>query len=57
MMAIIGVKSSMPNLGKMRRRGARSGSVTRNKMIVSVFAGPGENQDRIALRTIAMVST
>ena len=57
MMATIGLKSNGPALGIMRRRGARSGSVTRYRIIASLFLGHGENQDRIALNTIARVST
>ncbi len=56
-MAAIGVKSNMPILGIIRRRGDRIGSVIRYRMIVSLFVGLGENQDRIARNTIAQVST
>jgi len=47
----------MPILGIIRRRGARSGSVTRYRTIASVFVGLGENQDKIALKIIAKLST
>ncbi len=57
MMATDGAKSSTPTLGIIRRRGARSGSVTRYKIIVRILVGLGENQDRIALKNIARVST
>lgn len=56
-MATSGVKSNMPTLGIMRRRGARSGSVTLFRITASMFVGLGENQDRIARSIIAMVST
>lgn len=56
-MATSGVKSNMPTLGIMRRRGARSGSVTRNRIAASMFVGLGENQDRIARNIMAKVST
>lgn len=55
-MATIGVKSNMPILGMMRRRGARIGSVIFSRRIDRVF-GLVRNQDRIILRKIAMVST
>ena len=55
-MATSGVKSNMPALGMMRRRGARIGSVILSRMIVSVF-GLVTNQDRITLIKIAKVST
>ena len=55
-MATSGVKSNMPALGMMRRRGDRIGSVILSRIMVSVF-GLGENQDRIALRKMARVST
>ena len=51
-MAASGVKSNMPVLGMMRRRGARIGSVILSSNIVTVF-GLGENQDIIALMRIA----
>ena len=56
MMAAIGVKSNMPVLGMMRRSGARIGSVILYRIMVSVF-GLGENQERIALKKMAKVST
>ena len=56
MIATSGVKSNTPVLGMMRRRGDRIGSVILSRIVVSVF-GLGENQDRIALRKITMVST
>ena len=56
-MATSGEKSSTPNVGIMRRSGDRIGSVIRNKMAVSIFVVPGENQERIARRTMATVST
>jgi len=56
MMAASGVKSNMPVLGMMRRSGARTGSVILSRIMVSIF-GLGENQERIALRKIARVST
>ena len=57
MIATSGVKSNMPALGMMRRRGARIGSVNRLRIITSLFVGLSENQDRIARRMMAMVST
>jgi len=57
MMAAIGVKSNMPILGIIRRRGDRIGSVIRYRMIASLFVGLNENQDMIARSTIAQVST
>ncbi len=56
-MATSGVKSTIPIRGIIRRRGDRSGSVTRKRITTSMFVGFGENQDRIALAIIAMVST
>ena len=56
MIATSGVKSNMPALGMMRRRGARMGSVIFSRITVSAF-GLGENQDRITLIKIANVST
>ena len=56
-MATNGVKSNMPTLGMMRRKGARSGSVIRNKMMASMFVGLGENQDIIARAIISKVNT
>jgi len=47
----------MPTLGIMRRRGLSSGSVTWKRIIASLFVGLGENQDKIARRIIAKVST
>ncbi len=47
----------MPILGIIRFRGASSGSVIRCRMIVSAFVGFGENQDMIALRIMARLST
>ena len=55
-MATSGVKSNMPALGMMRRRGARIGSVILSRMMVSVF-GLVTNQDRITLMKMAKVST
>ena len=56
-MATRGVKSTIPARGIMRRRGDSSGSVTRERITTSIFVGLGENQDRIALAIIAIVST
>jgi len=56
MIAANGVKSIMPALGMMRRKGARSGSVSLYEITASIFVGLGENQDRIALKIIATVS-
>ena len=56
MMATSGVKSNMPALGIMRRSGASIGSVILYRIMVSVF-GLGENQERIALKKMAKVST
>jgi len=56
MMATSGVKSNMPSLGIIRRRGARSGSVILSSMMDSVF-GLVRNQDRITLIKMAKVST
>jgi hypothetical protein len=55
-MAINGLKSNMPALGMMRRRGARIGSVILSKIIVSVF-GLVTNQERMTLIKMARVST
>ena len=55
MMATSGVKSNMPTLGMMRRRGARIGSVILSRIMVSVF-GLGENQERITLKKVTNVS-
>ena len=57
MIATSGVKSIMPVLGIMRRKGARSGSVIRNRITAATFVVRGENQDRIALAKMATVST
>ncbi len=57
MIATRGVKSNIPALGIMRRRGDRSGSVTRYRITASIFVGLGENQDKIALKKMAKVST
>jgi len=57
MMATSGVKSNMPTLGIMRRRGARNGSVSWYRIIASLFVGLGENQDRITRATITRVNT
>ena len=56
-MATSGVKSIMPARGIIRRRGARTGSVMRYSMTDSMFVGRGENQDKIARITMAMVSS
>lgn len=56
MIATSGVKSNMPALGMMRRRGARIGSVILSRIMISVF-GLVTNQDRITLIKIAKVST
>jgi hypothetical protein len=56
MIAASGVRSNMPALGMIRRRGARIGSVILSRITVSAF-GLGENQDRITLIKIANVST
>ena len=55
-MATSGVKSNMPILGMMRRRGASIGSVILSRIMDSVF-GLVRNQDRITLIKIAKVST
>ncbi len=55
-MATSGVKSNMPALGMMRRRGARIGSVILSRMMVSVF-GLVRNHDRITLMKMVKVST
>ena len=55
-MAMSGEKSNIPVPGIMRRIGARIGSVTLSRSNVNVF-GLCENQDNIALRKTAMVST
>jgi len=57
MRATIGVKSNIPTLGMIRRRGARIGSVNRYKITASIFVGLGENQDMITLKRMAMKST
>jgi len=57
MIATSGVKSNIPALGIMRRRGARSGSVPRYRITASMFVGLGENQDRITRAIIAKLST
>jgi len=57
MIATNGVKSNMPALGIMRRRGARSGSVTLYRIIASLLVGLGENQDMIARAIISKVNT
>ena len=57
MMAASGVKSNGPAMGIMRRRGARSGSVIRNRITANIFVELGENQDIMARAIIATVST
>ncbi len=56
MIATTGLKSIIPALGIIRRRGARIGSVTRYRKIASQLVGPGENQDRIDRAMISRVS-
>ena len=56
MMAASGVKSNMPTLGMMRRRGASIGSVILSRIMVSVF-GLVTNQDRITRMKMAKVRT
>jgi len=55
-MVTSGVKSNMPALGMMRRRGDKIGSVILSRIVVSVF-GLVTNQDMIALIKMAKVST
>ena len=57
MIAASGEKSIMPARGRIRRRGDRTGSVMRYRMTDSMFVCPGENQDKIARRTMAIVSS
>ena len=52
-----GVKSNIPTLGMIRRRGASIGSVTLYRILNSKLVGFGENQERITLARIARVST
>jgi hypothetical protein len=56
-MATNGVKSNIPSLGIMRRRGAKSGSVTLYRIIASLLVVLGENQDMIARAIISKVNT
>ena len=56
MIATIGLKSSIPARGIMRRNGARTGSVTRKRMTATIFDGRGENQDRTARSIMTTVS-
>ncbi len=56
-MATNGLKSSIPTLGMMRRRGARIGSVILHRIIANLFVGLGENQETITLKIITTVST
>ena len=55
-MATSGVKSNMPALGMMRRRGARIGSVILSSIMVSIF-GLVTNQDRTTRMKMAKVRT
>ena len=55
-MATSGLKSNMPTLGIMRRRGARIGSVILSRIMDSAF-GLVRNQDTITLIKIAKEST
>jgi len=57
MMATSGVKSNIPALGMIRRRGARIGSVIVCRIIASLFVGLGENQEIIILKIIAQMRT
>ena len=57
MIATSGVKSTIPARGITRRRGANIGSVTRNRIIASLFVGLGENHDNIARQIMAKEST
>ncbi len=56
MKAASGVRSILPTLGIMRRKGARIGSVTLCITITSIWVGLGENQDRTTLIRIARMS-
>jgi len=55
-MATSGVKSNLPTRGIIRRRGARIGSVSRWRILTSIFVGRGEYQDTITLSRIIIVS-
>lgn len=57
MMATSGVKSNMPVLGIIRRRGAKTSSVTRYRITAGLLVGLGENQDMIARAIISKVNT
>jgi len=56
MIATSGVKSTIPARGITRRRGANIGSVARNRIITNLFAGLGEDHDRIVRQIMAKES-
>ena len=56
MKAASGVRSILPTLGIMRRKGARIGSVNLCIMITSILVGSGENQDKMTLKRAARMS-
>jgi len=57
MIAIIGVISTMPSRGMMRRSGARIGSVIRSRKSTNWLLGEVANHERIARTKIMMAIT
>ena len=56
-MAIIGEISIKPNLGMIRRKGMRTGSVILNRKLVTGLLEPMGSQDRTARAKMAMLNS